>query len=122
AGVRGRLAARRGRWGLASLRERRGLGEEAPRADRELGAAAAGARLDALFLRGPHAAEVRAGAEAAGLPAERITIAASHDELAARLAAYCRAGDLVLLKGSRGAAMEEVLRRLTAEAGGERRP
>ena len=116
------LAASRGRRRLAALGEMRELGEEAPRAHRELGAAAAEARLDALFLLGPHAAEVRAGAEAAGLPAERITIAASHDELAARLAAYCRAGDLVLLKGSRGAAMEEVLRRLTAEAGGERRP
>jgi len=116
------LAASRGRRRLAALGEMRELGEEAPRAHRELGAAAAGARLDALFLLGPHAAEVRAGAEAAGLPAECITIAASHDELAARLAAYCRAGDLVLLKGSRGAAMEEVLRRLTAEAGGERRP
>src|SRR5438094_302769 len=112
------LAASRGRRRLAALGEMRELGEEAPRAHRELGAAAAGARLDALFLLGPHAAEVRAGAEAAGLPAERITIAASHDELAARLAAYCRAGDLLLLKGSRGAAMEEVLRRLTAEAGG----
>src|SRR5437773_2132924 len=84
------LAASRGRRRLAALGEMRELGEEAPRAHRELGAAAAGARLDALFLLGPHAAEVRAGAEAAGLPAERITIAASHDELAARLAAYCR--------------------------------
>ena len=116
------LAASRGRRRLAALGEMRELGDEAPRAHRELGAAAAAARLDALFLLGPHAGEVRAGAEAAGLPAECITIAASHDELAARLAAYCRAGDLVLLKGSRGAAMEEVLRRLTAEAGGERRP
>ncbi len=116
------LAASRGRRRLAALGEMRELGDEAPRAHRELGAAAAAARLDALFLLGPHAGEVRAGAEAAGLPAERITIAASHDELAARLAAYCRAGDLVLLKGSRGAAMEEVLRRLTADASGERRP
>src|SRR5881392_4035631 len=116
------LAASRGRRRLAVLGEMRELGAEAACAHRELGAAAAGARLDALFLLGPHAAEVRAGAEAAGLPAERITIAASHDELAARLAAYCRAGDLVLLKGSRGAAMEEVLRRLTADASGERRP
>src|SRR5207302_449140 len=111
-----------GRRRLAALGEMRELGDEAPRAHREVGAAAAAARLDALFLLGPHAGEVRAGAEAAGLPAERITIAASHDELAARLAAYCRAGDLVLLKGSRGAAMEEVLRRLTADASGERRP
>src|SRR5437899_2022858 len=76
------LAASRSRRRLAALGEMRELGEEAPRAHRELGAAAAGARLDALFLLGPHAAEVRAGAEAAGLPAERITIAASHDELA----------------------------------------
>jgi UDP-N-acetylmuramyl pentapeptide synthase len=58
---------------------------------------------------------VRAGAEAAGMDAERIVIAADHAELAARLRACCRPGDLVLLKGSRGAAMEEVLRRLCGE-------
>jgi UDP-N-acetylmuramoyl-tripeptide--D-alanyl-D-alanine ligase len=116
------LAASRGRRRVAALGEMRELGDEAPRAHRELGAAAAEARIDALFLLGPHAEEVSAGAREAGLPAERITVTASHDELAALLGAYCRAGDLVLLKGSRGAAMEEVLRRLAAEAGGEHRP
>jgi len=116
------LAASRGRRRIAVLGEMRELGREAARAHRELGVAAAGATLDALFLLGPHADEVRGGAEEAGLPGERITVATSHQDLGVRLAAYCRPGDLVLLKGSRGAAMEEVLRHLTVDASGERRP
>jgi UDP-N-acetylmuramoyl-tripeptide--D-alanyl-D-alanine ligase len=106
------LAASRGRRRAAVLGEMRELGAEAVRAHRELGAAAAAVHVDALFLLGAHADAVRAGAEAAGFPADRITIAATHEELGGRLAAWCRAGDLVLLKGSRGAAMEEVLRHL----------
>jgi UDP-N-acetylmuramyl pentapeptide synthase len=105
---------------VAALGEMRELGAEAARAHRELGAAAAATRLDALFLLGAHADEARAGAEAAGMSAECIVVAASHPELASRLRAYCRAGDLLLLKGSRGAAMEEVLRLLQAEGGPER--
>jgi UDP-N-acetylmuramoyl-tripeptide--D-alanyl-D-alanine ligase len=114
------LAASRGRRRVAALGEMRELGAEAARAHRELGAAAAATRLDALFLLGAHADEARAGAEAAGMSAECIVVAASHPELASRLRAYCRAGDLLLLKGSRGAAMEEVLRLLQAEGGPER--
>src|SRR5205814_1607266 len=57
----------------------------------------------------------RAGAEAAGMAPDRIVVAQSHGDLAAELRAQCRPGDLVLLKGSRGAAMEEVLRRLETE-------
>jgi len=106
------LAASRGRRRAAVLGEMRELGAEAVHAHRELGAAAAAVHVDALFLLGRHADAVRAGAEAAGFPADRITIAATHEELGGRLAAWCRAGDLVLLKGSRGAAMEEVLRHL----------
>jgi UDP-N-acetylmuramoyl-tripeptide--D-alanyl-D-alanine ligase len=106
------LAASRGRRRAAVLGEMRELGAEAVRAHRELGATAAAVHVDALFLLGAHADAVRAGAEAAGFPADRITIAATHEELGDRLAAWCRAGDLVLLKGSRGAAMEEVLRHL----------
>jgi UDP-N-acetylmuramoyl-tripeptide--D-alanyl-D-alanine ligase len=116
------LAASRGRRRVAVLGEMRELGAEATRAHRELGAVAAAARVDALFLLGEHAGDVRAGAEAAGLPTDRIAVAATHEELAARLGAFSRAGDLVLLKGSRGAAMEEVLRHLQTDAGGDPTP
>jgi UDP-N-acetylmuramoyl-tripeptide--D-alanyl-D-alanine ligase len=115
------LAASRGRRRIAALGEMRELGTEAARAHRELGVAAAEARVDALFVLGPHAADVRAGAEGAGLAAERIVVADDHATLGAALVAFCRAGDLVLLKGSRGAAMEEVLRHLQA-GGGARVP
>jgi len=87
-----------------------------------LGAAAAAAGLDALFLLGPHAEAVRAGAETAGLDGARIVVATTHAELASHLRAYCRPGDLLLLKGSRGAAMEEVLRNLAADARTETTP
>jgi UDP-N-acetylmuramoyl-tripeptide--D-alanyl-D-alanine ligase len=110
------LAASRGRRRLAALGEMRELGSEAVAAHRELGAVAAAAGLDTLFLLGPHAGEVRAGAEAAGMPAERIVVAGDHAELATRVRADLRPGDLLLVKGSRGAAMEELLRRLGAEA------
>ncbi|HYR95990.1 MAG TPA: UDP-N-acetylmuramoyl-tripeptide--D-alanyl-D-alanine ligase [Candidatus Binatus sp.] len=116
------LAASRGRRRVAVLGEMRELGAESARAHRELGVAAAAASVDALFLLGEHAETVRAGAESAGLPADRVVVAASHEDLAGRLLGYCRPGDLILLKGSRGAAMEQVLRRLQTDAGGERRP
>ncbi len=116
------LGTSRGRRRVAALGAMRELGAESARAHRELGAVAAAAELDALFLLGEHADEVRAGAEAAGMPAERVCVAGSHEDLAARLRAYCRAGDLVLLKGSRGAAMEKVLQQFSAEPGRESAP
>jgi UDP-N-acetylmuramyl pentapeptide synthase len=93
----------------------RELGTGAAEGHRVVGTEAARAGLDALFLLGPYADEVRAGAEAAGMALDAVVVAASHADLAARLAAYCQAGDLLLLKGSRGAAMEEVLRHLEGE-------
>ncbi len=87
----------------------RELGAAADDLHREVGRAAAGANLDALFVLGGHAAAVRDGALAAGMPGTRITVAETHAALGTALAAFCRAGDLVLLKGSRGSAMESVL-------------
>ena len=51
----------------------------------------------------------------AGLAPERITIVADHAALGVALRADLRPGDLVLLKGSRGAALERVLPALTGE-------
>ena len=117
----GVTAAIEGGHRIAVLGEMRELCAASERAHRELGTTAAEARLDALFLLGEHADHVRSGAEAAGFPADRIVITATHRDLAERLLGFCRPGDVVLLKGSRGAAMEEVLRHLQA-GGGERTP
>src|SRR5262249_45290294 len=107
-------AARR----CAVLGEMRELGDETERAHEALGRAVAAATLDMLVAIGPHAALVRAGAVAAGMPPERIVVAADHMEAGERLRAMCRAGDLVLLKGSRGATLEAVLAHLTRETAG----
>ncbi len=109
------LAASRGRRRVAALGEMRELGAGAEAGHREVGVEAARAGLDALFLLGPHAGAVRAGAEATGMASDTIVVATDHDDLAAHLATYCRRGDILLIKGSRGAAMERVLRRLGTE-------
>jgi UDP-N-acetylmuramyl pentapeptide synthase len=46
------------------------------------------------------------------MPAERVLIFDSHEALARALATLLRPGDLLLLKGSRGAALERVLQAL----------
>jgi len=95
------------------LGEMRELGVETEPAHEELGRVAATAALDLLVAIGPYGALVRAGAEAAGMPGERIVVSSEHGEAGERLRGVVRAGDLVLLKGSRGAALEAVLSYLT---------
>jgi len=109
------VASRAGRR-LAVLGEMRELGAHADAACRELGAVAAAAHLDTLLLLGAQAPLVRDGALAAGMEAARVLVAADHDEAARVLRASLRAGDVVLLKGSRGATLERVLERLEREA------
>jgi UDP-N-acetylmuramoyl-tripeptide--D-alanyl-D-alanine ligase len=106
------LAASRATRRLAVLGEMRELGEHADAACRELGSAAAAARLDALILLGAQAGLVEASALAAGMDATRVAVAADYDDAARRLRGELQAGDVVLLKGSRGAALERVLERL----------
>jgi UDP-N-acetylmuramoyl-tripeptide--D-alanyl-D-alanine ligase len=107
----GATAARRR---LAVLGEMRELGAHAEAAHRELGRALAGAGLDAVFLLGPAMRLVEDEARAAGMPADRVVWAADHETLAGRLAGDLHEGDLLLLKGSRGAALEKILERLEA--------
>jgi hypothetical protein len=69
--------------------------------------AAAAAQLDALYVLGPHAERVRSGAEAAGLPAERIVVAAEPRGARAQLHAAPprrrRAAPQGLARGGHGA-------------------
>src|SRR5262249_20949592 len=84
------LAASAAERRLAVLGEMRELGEETEAAHEELGRTAAAAGLDGLVVVGSHADLVRRGAIAAGMPAERITVAADQGEAAERLKAECR--------------------------------
>lgn len=109
------LAASHAPRRFAILGEMLELGASAESAHREVGRLVGAAGVDGLYLIGTHAALVRDAAVQAGLPAERVFVAAAHDAIADALRGVLRAEDLVLLKGSRGAAMEKVLRRLEPE-------
>ena len=76
---------------------------------RQLGETAAGSGLDALYLLGRFARDTRQGALGAGMDRAVVRVARTHGKLASELRAVLRKGDWVLIKGSRGSAMEKVL-------------
>jgi UDP-N-acetylmuramoyl-tripeptide--D-alanyl-D-alanine ligase len=88
------------------------LGDEARRAHRFIGERAAALGVQQLFLMGAQAEAVAAGACAAGMRTEAIHVCGSHAEVAGAVAAGWQPGDIVLVKGSRGMEMEEVVRLL----------
>jgi UDP-N-acetylmuramoyl-tripeptide--D-alanyl-D-alanine ligase len=92
---------------LGSMAE---LGEHAAQMHRDVGATAARLGLDALYCGGSFAAELAAGARGAGMHA--VHTFESNDEMSERLQRDARAGDYILLKGSRVEKMEQILQRL----------
>ncbi|MCC6767077.1 MAG: UDP-N-acetylmuramoyl-tripeptide--D-alanyl-D-alanine ligase [Deltaproteobacteria bacterium] len=98
---------------IAVLGDMLELGSASPAQHRAVGALAGTVGLAALYLHGDFARETAAGA-ATGMAAAAIHVAASHAAIADALAADARRGDWVLVKGSRGQRMEEVVRLLGA--------
>ncbi len=96
---------------VAVLGEMRELGPGHEEGHRTVGAAAA-AVVAELVVVGPAAAGIAAGAVAAGLDPRRIHAAGDRDEAVAVLRAIVRPGDAVLVKASRGAALETVVEAL----------
>jgi UDP-N-acetylmuramoyl-tripeptide--D-alanyl-D-alanine ligase len=93
------------------------LGPAAAELHEEAGRDAAVLRPALLCVVGEHAGCVRDGAASAGQHPDDIVVATSHQEAAAAVAARWNAGDLVLVKGSRGAQMEHVVEELRRLAG-----
>jgi UDP-N-acetylmuramoyl-tripeptide--D-alanyl-D-alanine ligase len=95
---------------IAILGDMLELGEEAPALHRAAGAAVRGATL---WVVGRHAADYAAGARSAGVTVREF---ADKSEVAKALRAAAAPGMAVLLKASRGAALEDVLRDLEGAA------
>jgi len=85
------------------------LGRHSRKQHRELGKAAARAKVRHLYLLGAESDAVRRGALDAGMAVQQVTIGKDHGDLANRLRGQLRAGDWLLFKGSRGMKMEKVL-------------
>jgi UDP-N-acetylmuramoyl-tripeptide--D-alanyl-D-alanine ligase len=98
---------------IAVLGDMLELGAASGEQHRAVGRLAGTLGLAALYLHGDFARETAAGA-AAGMAADAIHVAADHAAIADALTADARRGDWVLVKGSRGQRMEEVVRLLGA--------
>jgi UDP-N-acetylmuramoyl-tripeptide--D-alanyl-D-alanine ligase len=96
------------------------LGERTEEMHLDAGRHAARRKLDRLVGVGDLGRLIVEGARDGGLPAERLATVASAAEAGELLRNELRSGDVVLLKASRGVALEraiEVLRRAPAKAG-----
>ena len=92
------------------------LGTRADALHRATGRAAAEAGVGLLLTIGGDAARaLGAAAVAAGMPADGVIHCGNSEEAASRLPALLQAGDLVLVKGSRGVRTDLVVARLVAE-------
>jgi len=91
---------------LSSMAE---LGDQAPLMHREVGARAGSSNLDALLVGGDFAGDLSRGAHEAGMEPARIVPFEDNCAAIDWLRANGRAGDLVLLKGSRRYHLEEIV-------------
>jgi UDP-N-acetylmuramoyl-tripeptide--D-alanyl-D-alanine ligase len=101
---------------IAVIGEMLELGDTTEELHRDAGAEAAEAGVAILIaVGGPAARAIAAGAAEAGMPASNIYYAATSARAADLTVTLVKAGDLVLVKGSRGIRTEAVVDRLKAE-------
>ncbi len=85
------------------------LGKTSPDWHREVGRRAGAMGVDLLVAVGEQAAEVCEGARSAGLPAEKTARFENSGQAAEYVATQLKAGDFLLVKGSRGVAMDQIV-------------
>jgi UDP-N-acetylmuramoyl-tripeptide--D-alanyl-D-alanine ligase len=107
------LAAMAGRGEkIAVLGDMFELGRASRREHGELGKRVAEERIHRLYVLGPQAQVVKAGATSAGMDKAKIVVAKDHGAIARQLKRHLNRGDWLLIKGSRGMKMEKVLEEL----------
>jgi len=94
---------------FAVLGEMRELGAHAPQLHYELGRRAAAAGFDAISFFGPHHGDFTAGLKDAGFKKILFVSDSYEDSLAPKMLPVLQVGDIVLIKGSRGMALEKAL-------------
>ncbi|MGE5615007.1 MAG: UDP-N-acetylmuramoyl-tripeptide--D-alanyl-D-alanine ligase [Bacillota bacterium] len=100
---------------IAVLGDMLELGEWSSSAHREMGSYAAGKKLDYIITVGRRALDIARGAIESGLDPEITASFMSNAEALDYLRKVLRPGDAILVKGSRGMKMEEVVRSLAEE-------
>jgi UDP-N-acetylmuramoyl-tripeptide--D-alanyl-D-alanine ligase len=113
----GLLAATPARRRILVAGEMLELGATAAQLHYASGRAAAARKVDAVFGVRGHAEQMVAGAIVGGIAREDTAFFTSAEEAAAALPALVRAGDALLIKGSRGVQMEKVVTALVARFG-----
>ena len=112
------LASGRASRRIAVIGEMLELGERSSELHEGVGRAVANAAVDLLLSVGGAPAKAMADAAvASGMPAARVRYFETSDEAADAAVALVKAGDLVLVKGSRGVKTDRVVDRLKAERG-----
>lgn len=96
------------RRGFLVLGDMLELGEDASALHREVGTAAAQSAATMLMASGSFADSIREGALKGGMASDRIFLG-SREEITAALKSALQPEDWVLIKGSRGMAMEKIL-------------
>jgi UDP-N-acetylmuramoyl-tripeptide--D-alanyl-D-alanine ligase len=95
--------------------EMRELGHTSPQLHREAGAfAATTGKIDWVIGVAGDGSQIVEGAVAAGLPKSQTKVFASSEEAAKFLLDFVSAGDLLLVKGSRGVKMERIVEELVS--------
>jgi len=89
------------------------LGPATEEAHRQVGAAVAEVHPTTLITVGEHARLIANSAVEAGYPEANVFVTADNAEALEKLAGRRRPGDIILVKGSRGMAMESIVEALT---------
>ena len=102
---------------IAVLGDMLELGDNGPALHQEIGAMASHANIHTLVAFGPTAEHIAHGARQAGMEPHRVHHTHSQQEVLELLNEIAQPRDVILLKGSRGMAMERLVEALESDPG-----